>query len=218
MRAAIAEVKQMERTELIPAAPRTELMKLLDRLSEKRLIYIHAPAGYGKSFSTRMWLERKDSAWAWVALNELAGRKPAEFYERVAAALLSLQPDNAALKEVALHKSFTTAPYEFMNKALMAFCSFARDSGAQYILVVDDLHLITSSETLKRIPEFVFSLPKCVTLLLLSRAEPPDSLSELVIKDAMAIVGVESLKFSENEIESFLASCGKPMTPRQARV
>lgn len=207
----------MERSELIPVAPRTELMELFDRLSEKRIIYIHAPAGYGKSFTTRMWLKRNGNVSAWITVNELAGRKSAEFCERVVTALLSLQPDNVTLREFVLHKSFATAPYEFMIRAQKAFSAFARDQGGQYILVVDDLHLITSPDTLKRIPEFIISLPESVTLFLLSRTEPSDYLSELVVKNMMAILNVNNLKFSENEIKSFFMSCGQSLTMQQAQ-
>jgi len=39
--------------------PRTALMKLLDDLSEENIVYIHAPAGFGKMASSLLWLEHR---------------------------------------------------------------------------------------------------------------------------------------------------------------
>lgn len=209
----------MDRTEPIPVAPRIELMRLFDRLSAKRLIYIHAPAGYGKSFSTRMWLEHSLATSSWVTVTESVGRKPADFCERFAGALLAFQPNNDSLKEIITHKSFVAAPFEFMSRALKAFYSFEQDKNGsgerKYILVMDDLHLITNHDILKRLPELVNSLTVNVTFFFLSRAEPPDSFSELVVKDALAIVDVGHLKFTESEIRAFFASCGQKLTSQQ---
>jgi len=45
----------MKQTQLPALLPRTELMKLLDCFFYKRIIYMHAPAGYGKTTSALLW-------------------------------------------------------------------------------------------------------------------------------------------------------------------
>ena len=205
----------MEHNGSIPAAPRKELMRFFDELSSKRLVYTHAPAGHGKSFSVRMWMTRRAVPCAWVAVNNFSGRKPSEFCERFADALFALQPQNTALKEIAEHKSFATAPFEFMKRALKAFRSFAADT-SEYTLAIDDLHLVTDAYTLKILPDLFLELPDSVTLLVLSRAEPPDSFSEFIVKNMMSVVEAERLRFSESEIKSFFESCGQILTGQQA--
>ena len=41
--------------------PRKALMKLLDSHSNKKLLYIHAPAGYGKTVSAQLWLKHRQT-------------------------------------------------------------------------------------------------------------------------------------------------------------
>ena len=212
----------MKQMGLYPAAPRTELMKLFDGLSQKSLLYIHAPAGYGKTFSARMWLERSGSVSAWIAVNESAGRKPVDFCERFTDTLCTLQPDNSELKEVMNHGSFAAAPFEFMERALKSFRSFASALAAKekneqkYNLAIDDLHLVTNADILKRLPAIISDLPENITVFILSRAEPPDSFSEFVVKNIMAVVEADNLKFSESEVKSFFAACGQKLSEKQA--
>ena len=86
------EVVGLTFSDIVSPVPRTQLMEQLDRLSAKQFIYIHAPAGYGKTFSIRLWLKHRGGASAWVAVNEITGTRPSEFCRRCAAALLTLQP------------------------------------------------------------------------------------------------------------------------------
>ncbi|MCL2500713.1 MAG: LuxR C-terminal-related transcriptional regulator [Defluviitaleaceae bacterium] len=198
-----------------PIAPREALMRFLDGLSSKRFIYIHAPAGYGKSFSVRMWMARRAAPSAWVSVNNFSGRKPSEFCERFADALFALQPDNEALEEIVGHKSFSTAPFEFIKRALKVFRSYATDTAA-YTLAVDDLHLVTNPHMLKTLPDLFHELPECTNLFILSRAEPPDGFSGFVVKNMMSVVDAEYLRFTENEIKTLFESGGHKLTALQA--
>ena len=40
-------------------APRNQLLLKLDSKSDRRLLYIQAPAGYGKTVVTNLWLKKK---------------------------------------------------------------------------------------------------------------------------------------------------------------
>jgi LuxR family maltose regulon positive regulatory protein len=208
----------MENISLQSIAPRTALMELIDKLIiAKRMLYIHAPAGYGKTFTARMWLEHKTDASAWVAINESSGRKPSEFYERFALALLSLQPNNATLRELITHKSFSAAAFELAESAVKSFFNFdlLNHRKDKTFLVFDDLHLITNADTKKMLPELMRELPENMTLIVISRAEPPESFSEYVVRDWMAVLDVENLRFTENEIMSFFASRDRKLNAKQ---
>jgi len=191
-------------------------MALFDEFSaQKRLIYVHAPAGYGKTFSARMWLSRANRPSAWVAVSESAGRKTPGFYERFALALLTLQPDNFALKDLLEQK--TLVSFSFIEQALKIFTLHAIKSGKQKAaLVIDDLHFITSGEINRNLPDLINLLPENITLFLLSRTEPPENFSAFIVKDLIAVAGADKLKFSENEIQSLFASRNRRLTPQQS--
>jgi len=195
-------------------APRTKLMKLLDGLSEKRLIYIHAPAGYGKTVSAQLALGRKNAEGvkhAWITLDEYDNQITG-FCKRFAAALLSLQPGNAKLREVVNHPSFKAAADEFAIHALSEFSANAQ----KYILVIDDLHVIRDESVLKLFRVLYGRLPPNFTVFLLSRSSPPDIFAELTLKDALAVVGTEELRFSDDEIKAFFDKNGHCITRKQA--
>ncbi len=199
-------------------APRATLLALLDAAASKRVIYMHAPAGYGKTFSIKLWLEHRALPAAWVTVSDSAGSQPAEFCERLVAALVVLQPNNFSLKELFTSASFSAAPFEFAKQALHAFRLYALGQNeAGCTLVIDDVHLVTHPELQKRTSLFVSELPESVTLCILSRTAPPDSFAELLLKDRMALVGMEDLKFSQSEVQAFFALRGQPLTPPQAQ-
>ncbi|MCL2018835.1 MAG: LuxR C-terminal-related transcriptional regulator [Oscillospiraceae bacterium] len=204
----------MKNTVVTTRAPRTELMDLLDKLSEKRLVYIHAPAGYGKTVSTQMCLERKKSMGtkhAWITLDEY-DNKAMGFCKRFANALLGLRPGNMKLREILTHPAFNSAPEEFVIQALNEFYADRH----KYILVIDDLHLINRESVLKLFGLFFKRLPENFIVFLLSRSAPPDVFAEFSLKDALAIVDAKDLRFSGDEIKLFFDKNGHYITKKQA--
>jgi LuxR family maltose regulon positive regulatory protein len=114
------------------------------------------------------------------------------------------------------HKSFISAPFEFLERVINLFYLFDQYKTEQ-IIVLDDFHLITNTELMKRLPDIFRSLPNTVTLCILSRAEPPSSFSEFAVKNEMEMINAENLTFTVNEIESFFASHGQALTEQKAR-
>ncbi|MCL2033129.1 MAG: LuxR C-terminal-related transcriptional regulator [Oscillospiraceae bacterium] len=205
----------MEQTALKAQAPRTTLMKLLDDLVERQIIYMHAPAGFGKTVSSSLWLEHRERLAgikrSWISLDE-HDNKTAEFCKRFVSALSGLQPENTELSELAAHPVFNTAPVEFTLHALSAF-SDLQDS---CIFVLDDLHIIKNEEILNLLPVLFKRLPDACRILLLSRAAPPDSFSEMMMKDGITVVDAEYLQFTSGEIKIFFSKNGRFITSKQA--
>ena len=194
-------------------APRTALMELLDKFSPKRVIYIHAPAGYGKTVSAQLWLEHKFSKInsAFINLDEF-DNKVSGFCKRFISALLNLQPNNTNLHDLSMHTTQHSASVESIIHALSEF-SETRNECA---IVIDDLHVITKNEIHKFLPVLCKRLPQNVTILLLSRKAPPDTFSDMISKDDMAIVDAERLQFTPKEIKTFFDRNGHCITIKQA--
>ena len=93
-------------------APRTALMKLLDSLIEKRVIFLHAPAGFGKTLSTQIWLNHRETIektrFALISLDEY-DNIDSGFCRRFVSALASLAPDNHTLGELAITPALSAA-------------------------------------------------------------------------------------------------------------
>ncbi|MCL1832114.1 MAG: LuxR C-terminal-related transcriptional regulator [Oscillospiraceae bacterium] len=205
----------MEQTILKAQVPRTALMKQLDSLLKRRFIYIHAPAGFGKTTAALLWLEHLEILGkvkrAWVSLDKY-DNKTSEFCKRFVSALTTLQPENTALKKLADNQGFYTAPVEFTLQALGAFF----EEQNKFILVLDDLHNINNDEILKLIPILNKRLRGEGTILCLSRTSPPDSFSEMMAKEELAVVDAEYLQFTGGEIKVFFDKNGRFLTSKQA--
>jgi len=205
----------VEQSILKAQAPRTALMKLLDGLLAKRFIYIHAPAGFGKTVSSHLWLEHREKSAsikrAWVSLDEY-DNKTSEFCKRFVTALASIQPENDVLRELVTHQVFNTSPVEFTLHALDVLTK----KNDEVIIALDDLHIIKNEEILKLIPIFFKRLPTNFTILLLSRSTPPDSLSEMAAKEELAVIDAGYLQFSSGEIKVFFDRNGRFISSGQA--
>ena len=195
--------------------PRTALMKLLDDLSEEHIVYIHAPAGFGKTASSLLWLEHREALEtvqrAWVSLDEY-DNKISEFCKRIVAALSNLQPDNAALRKLAAHDNFNITPTLFTINALNAL---SRDT-VKSVFVIDDIHVVSNEEILKFLPILLKRLSEHCTTLLLSRTAPPDNLSDFISKGEIAVIDAEHLQFSREEIKLLFEKNNRLISAEQA--
>ena len=195
--------------------PRAAVMELLNDLMDKRVIYIHAPAGFGKTVSSSLWLDyRKESAnakSAWISLDEYCN-KTSSFCERFVSALAELQPKNTALQKLLEHPSFNTAPVEFTLRALNTFKAGQGES----IFIFDDLHYIDNDEILNLLPYLLKRLQEDLTILLLSRAAPPVCLSEMITKEELVIMDARSLHFSVREIKTLFENSGQFISSKRA--
>jgi len=203
----------MDKTALQVQSPRTALMELFNKYSLKHTIYIHAPAGYGKTVSASLWLEHKYKIQnrALVSLDEF-DNKSSEFSKRFISALISLQPDNVALRSLITQATHYLISIESAIHALGMFS----ETKEEYVIVIDDLHVITNNEILKVLPILCKRLPQNCTLLFLSRSAPPDSFSEIIIKDELVIVDAERLQFSPKEIKAYFDKNGHYISNKQA--
>ena len=97
-------------------------------------------------------------------------------------------------------------------KALSAFSDKPTDS----IFVLDDLHVIVNNEILKFLPVLLKRLSGNCTFLLLSRTAPPDSFTEMVTKEELAVVDAGHLQFTGEEVKLFFSKNGQYLATQQA--
>ncbi|MCL2078901.1 MAG: LuxR C-terminal-related transcriptional regulator [Oscillospiraceae bacterium] len=222
--------------------PRDALMKRLDGASDRRLIYIHAPGGYGKTVTAKLWVERRKKSGtvydAQIRFDEYDNAITI-FCRRFCRALSLLQPDNAKLQSFIAHPSFNSSPDEFTLSIIDSFNEFCEvtkeaqiSSGAtlpsenpepqpacgsdKYILTLDDLHVITNKEILKHFLDFLNRMSLSFTVIILSRAAIPDIFSKMVIENTAAVIDIDDLRFSRNEIHTFFAKSGRRVTRAQS--
>ena len=193
-------------------ASRTELMDVYEKAADKSCIYIHAPAGCGKTVSTLLWLQKSGRKTIWLGLdiydNALAG-----FYRFFCSALFSAVPQDERLMDVVKNPAFSVSPVEYTIDVLSQI--FFDD--CEYALVFDDFHLITNDEIIKSLLYVIKRLPLSVTVLFLSRNDLPGAFSSYKESGKIAFIGTSALAFKSDEIRRYFAGLGWVVTEEEAR-
>ena len=192
-------------------APREELLGMYDKFAEKQFIYVQAPAGYGKTISTLLWLKKLDYPFAWLSLDQY-DNSIALFYRSLCLSLLAAIPQEQAVSEFVGSPSFSIAPVE----NAMEFLSMLDWRDERYSLVLDDFHIIDNEEILKSLPFVLRRLSTAVNVLLLSRTELPSVMLTLKENNKMSFIGSGELAFTVEEIRKHYASYGRFITKEHA--
>ena len=210
-----------EMPEALPkvCAPRDELMEVFDRCMVRPYVYLQAPAGYGKTVATLLWLKKTQRAFAWLAIG-LYDNNPSLFYRMFCRTLLTALPQNETLNQFVASPSFSASPVESTMEFLLMFSwrGEQRDERPDepFVLVLDDLHQITNVEILKSLPYVLAKLPPTVKVFLLSRTTLPDPMASLKENNKTTFISSGELAFTVEEIHKFFADYGKKITEEEA--
>ena len=194
-------------------APRLRVVDALDRAARKRYVYIGAPAGSGKTVSTLLWLQKTKLPAVWIGLDRYDD-VPSMFYKQLATGLYSVQPENAAMREVLTSPSFSLSPVEHTIRLIAEM----QPLDHRCALVFDDLHFIENREIVKSLSVVLKRLPKAFVLFFLSRREPPDEWTALGIDRGPAVLDAGDLRFAADEIRAYFKSLGRSLSVDESRI
>ena len=83
-------------------------------------------------------------------------------------------------------------------------------ASAPHVLVLDNFHMINSSQLHEEVEYFVSYLPPTLRLLVASRQDPPLPLARLRVKDDCTEVRAEDLRFDQAESTAMLSALAGP--------
>jgi len=198
-------------------APREDLIRTFNTCSQKQFIIIQAPAGYGKTISTLLWLKRTRRCFAWLFLDKY-DNVLSLFYRSLCRTLLEAVRESRndafpgvinddrydAISQFLNSPSFSAAPVE----NAMEFISMMPLRDDQCALVLDDLHNIVDEEILRSLPYVLKRLPPFMNVVLLSRMEMPGPMNILAENNKAGFIGREELTFTPEEIRNHFINYG----------
>ena len=193
-------------------APRNELLRLFDRVSNNHVAAVCAPAGYGKTVSALLWIQASRRRSVWIGLDEY-DNAPFVFYKMFCNGIRSAQPDNEVMGEILHSKAFYSTPVEHTINLLAEFVQ----SEQSYVLVLDDLHTITNKQILKSLPFILKRMPHSFDILILSRLNLPEEFTEFMESRSESVITANKLAFSAEEIRDYYRALGRDITKAQAR-
>lgn len=190
---------------------RNKLYEAFNLGAEKRVIFISAPAGYGKTVSTQLWLAGSGRKTIWIGLDKY-DNTPSVFYKLFCTGILSVQPDNREMANILTSPSFSSSPVEHTIRFLSEF----KPDNEKYALVLDDMHLLTNKELIKSGLIVRKRLPHSFVTLILTRNEILEEYTQVLGEGRYSIINSKNLAFTSNEIYSFFNAHGRLISTEEA--
>ncbi len=174
---------------------RTELFEKLNSGLSRKLILLSAPAGYGKTTLISDWISQNKIPAAWLSLDH-GDNDPAVFLSYVISGIQSIHKEfgQSALR---LINSPNSPSVESIAGLLI---NEILDIDKNFLLVLDDFHLITSGEVLKLVTYLFEHIPGNIHIVILTRSDPVLAVSKLRSQHQMVELRSSALSFSANDI------------------
>lgn len=183
--------------------PRPRLITKLDQAITHKLTLISAPAGSGKTTILSEWIAgNPDLPVAWLSL-EKGDNDLVRFWHYCIAALRKFQPDLGETA-LALLASLPSSQPPSIEAVLITLLNDLAALADDFMLVLDDYHVIAST-TIHRSLEFLLHyLPEHVHIVITCRSDPPLPLSRLRALSEMIEIRATDLRFTFEEATAFL--------------
>jgi LuxR family transcriptional regulator, maltose regulon positive regulatory protein len=177
---------------------RSRLVELLENSAGSRLVFIQAPAGFGKTTLLADWLAASRRPFAWIGIDR-EEHDADSFLTRLEAAVdyaLGLTDPSPALPSL-------SAPAR--EGRLLRVAGRLADTGKALVLVIDDFHNLKNAEGQSLVARLCDFLPEGTTLVVASREGIPFPVGRLRARGELSEIGADALRFSLPEVREFLA-------------
>lgn len=177
----------------IIAQPR--LFKRLTKTLSPKLVLVSAPAGFGKSTIISNWVEQSGQPCSWLTLDP-SDNDPARFWKYLLSALQNagISPNAGMLHMLDIEN--VTLATTLINELV--------DHSGPVIMALDDFHHISEPSIHNAMQLLLDHMPEGVTLVLMTRADPPFSLGRLRAHGEMLELRAADLRFTLPETTDFL--------------
>ena len=183
---------------------RHDLMAALDRAAQRRVTFISAPAGTGKTSLLRAWADRpgRDGRIAFITVRPGQHDTQLFWLTVLGAVRVAAQGDegNAQLPPA--------APGSGGGALVEQVLSELEKSCEPFVLVIDDLHELTSAEAAGQLTTLLTRLPPGVRAVVATRRDLPLRLHKLRLDGELAEIRAAQLRFTEHETRRLLAAAG----------
>jgi LuxR family maltose regulon positive regulatory protein len=171
------------------------------------LVLVSAPAGFGKTTLVSEWVHssRPPVPTAWLSLEE-GENDPVRFWDYFVAALKIVKP---AVGETALFLLHAPEPYP-TESLLTALINDLTGIRKDFLVVLDDYHLIVAEPIHAGIAFLLDHLPPKMHLIISTRVDPPLPLAHFRGKGTLLEIGADDLRFSQEETTSLFAAMDTP--------
>jgi LuxR family maltose regulon positive regulatory protein len=175
--------------------PRAHLLERLEQCLQYRFTLVSAPAGSGKTTLLSAWAQGLSQPVAWLALDE-ADNDPTRFGRYLVAALQQIDP--------AIGQDTLGTPPPQIEALIAALVNDFATRPADFVMVLDDFHLIDNPAIHEAIRTLVTHQPPQMHLVIATREDPQLPLARLRAMGQLLELRAQDLRFSPAEAAAFL--------------
>jgi LuxR family maltose regulon positive regulatory protein len=180
--------------------------RLIERLNEglsfgRKLTIISAPAGFGKTTLVTEWIASAGRPAAWFSLDE-NDNEPGRFLIYLTSALQHIAENlGAGLLDALQASQLQSSPIESILTALLNEITAVPDD---FILVLDDYHMIEAKSIDDALTFLIDHLPPQMHLVITTREDPSLPVPRLRARNQLTELRAADLRFTVSEATEFL--------------
>ena len=191
---------------------RVRINKLLEESIKKPLTVVCANAGYGKTRAVYdFFMQEEETLFVvWIQLSE-KDNIGSHFWENCVSNIAKV---NAELAEKLRILGFPNTEDKLVQHAKLGSSAASAHS---YLIVFDDVHLVTSAEVIRFLNNLICTLcdvPTNVSIIMICRELAHINITHLQIKELVSIISEDELKFTKNEVAQYLHSQELSLDPQ----
>jgi LuxR family maltose regulon positive regulatory protein len=183
---------------------RRELMAALNRAAQQRVTIISAPAGAGKTSLLRVWANQPGQDCRIAFMTVRPGQHDMQLFWLT---MLGAVRAAAGAGEGGARLPPAT-PGSSGSEVADKVLSELEESGDPFVLVIDDLHELSSPEAAGQLTALLTRLPAGVRAIVATRRDLPLHLHRLRLAGDLTEIRAAQLRFTEHETRQLLAGAG----------
>lgn len=174
---------------------RSELYEKLNIGLRRKLILISAPAGFGKTTVVSDWIDKNMIPTAWFSIDN-GDNDPVEFLSYIISGIKGLSKEFGQSSLRLLHSPNKPSVESIASLLINEILNIHQN----FLLVLDDFHLIISTEVLKLVAYLLEHIPGNIHIVILTRSDPALPVSRLRSQHQLVELRLADLSFSANDI------------------
>ena len=177
---------------------RPHLFEKLKKGLHRKLILISAPAGFGKTTALSDWIEKTKIPTAWYSIDS-RDNDPTEFLSYIIAGIRKIKSDFGESSQKLLNAPVKSNIESIVGLLINDTIKIEDD----FILVLDDFHLINSIEIFEIVKFLMEHMPRQMHIVISTRSDPQLHIARLRSQNELIEIRLADLSFKANDISVF---------------